>query len=384
MNKFLILFISIITFFIAITIHLGNSSFLYTNSLSADPLSADPLSADPLSADPLSADPLKVPRLESEKIIISLYKNANKAVVNLSTQTIAQDFFFPVFQEGSGSGVIIDSKRGLLVTNFHVIKDATQVQATLADGQSYEVELIGEDADNELALLKIINPPDDLTELPLGDSNALEVGQYVLAIGNPFGLNRTLTSGIISSLGRSIRSDRGTLIEDVIQTDAAINPGNSGGPLINLGGEVIGLNTAILSKTGSYAGIGFAIPSNYIKKVLPQLIKFGKVLRPKIGAVLGNTERGAVVLNVQSGGPADKAGLQGAQRIIRNGPFIKYQIDISRADFILEINGQKISKKDEANSAIMKSEINKPLKLLIRRGLDPKNLRTVNLKAVLD
>jgi S1-C subfamily serine protease len=330
------------------------------------------------------ADSVKVPRLESEQIVISVYKRANKAVVNLNTQTIAQDFFFPVFQEGSGSGVIIDAKRALLVTNFHVIKGASNVQATLADGQSYEVELIGEDPDNELALLRIVNPPHDLTELPLGDSNALEVGQYVLAIGNPFGLNRTLTSGIVSSLGRSIRSDLGTLIEDVIQTDAAINPGNSGGPLINMAGEVIGLNTAILSKTGAYAGIGFAIPSNYIKKVLPQLLKYGKVLRPKIGAVLGNTERGAVILSVQPGGPADKAGLQGAQRVIRNGPFIRYLIDISRADFILEINGQKISNKDEANSAIMKSEAEKPLQLLVQRGLDHGNKRKVWLHPVLD
>ncbi len=326
----------------------------------------------------------EISSLESEKTTISVYKNANKAVVNLNTQTIAQDFFFPVFQEGSGSGVIIDAKKALLVTNFHVIKGASHVQATLSDGQSYEVELIGEDPDNELALLRIVNPPDDLTELPLGDSNILEVGQSVLAIGNPFGLNRTLTKGIVSSLGRSIRSDRGTLIEDVIQTDAAINPGNSGGPLINMAGEVIGLNTAILSKTGSYAGIGFAIPSNYIKKVLPQLIKFGKVLRPKIGAVLGNTERGTVILSVQTGGPADKAELQGAQRVVRNGPFIRYLIDISRADFILEINDQKISNKDEANSVIMKSDPGKPLKLLIQRGLQRKNIKEILLHPILD
>lgn len=325
-----------------------------------------------------------VPVFDFERTVISVYKNANKAVVNLSTQTIAQDFLFPVFQEGSGSGVIIDSERAILVTNFHVIKGVSNVQATLSDGQSYEVELIGEDPDNELALLRIVNAPKDLTELPLGDSNALQVGQSVLAIGNPFGLNRTLTKGIVSSLGRSIRSDLGTLIEDVIQTDAAINPGNSGGPLLNLAGEVIGLNTAIISKTGSYAGIGFAIPSNYIKKALPQLLKYGKVLRPKIGAVLGNTEQGTVVLSVQAGGPAAEAGLQGAQRVVRNGPFIRYLIDVTHADYILEINGQKISNKDEANSVIMKNETKKPLELLIRRGLQRSNVKKVLLHPVLD
>ncbi|HMO16661.1 MAG TPA: trypsin-like peptidase domain-containing protein [Oligoflexia bacterium] len=323
-------------------------------------------------------------RTESEQIVINLYKKANKAVVNLSTQTIAQDFFYPVFQEGSGSGVIIDSKYGLLVTNFHVIKGASKVQATLASGKSYDVELVGEDADNELALLRIINPPNDLTELPLGDSNSLEVGQTVLAIGNPFGLNRTLTRGIISSLGRSIRSDRGTLIEDVIQTDAAINPGNSGGPLINMSGEVIGLNTAILSKTGSYAGIGFAIPSSYIKKVLPQLLKYGKVLRPKIGVIFENTEAGAVVFLVQPGSPASKAGLQGAQKVIRNGPFIRYYIDISNADFVLEINGQKINNKDEAVSAIMKSDPGLPIEILIRRGASAKSTKKILISPILD
>jgi S1-C subfamily serine protease len=326
----------------------------------------------------------KVPRSDSEQDVISVYKEANKAVVNLNTQTIAQDFFFPVFQEGSGSGVIIDSKHGLIATNFHVIKGASHAQATLSDGKSYEVQLVGEDPDNELAILKIIDPPKNLTELPLGNSHALEVGQNVLAIGNPFGLNRTLTKGIVSSLGRSIRSDRGTLIEDVIQTDAAINPGNSGGPLLNMAGEVIGLNTAILSKTGSYAGIGFAIPSNYIKKVLPQLLTYGKVLRPKIGAVFADTEGGTAILTVQPNSPAADAGLQGAQRVIRSGPFIRYLVDMSLADFILEINGQPIKNKDEANSAIMKSEGDNPIELLIRRGLRKGNVKKIKVKPVLD
>jgi S1-C subfamily serine protease len=308
------------------------------------------------------------PRTSAEQRIIDIYKNANKAVVNLSIKTISQDLFYPVFQEGSGSGVIIDKEKGLLATNFHVIKGANQIQAILADGKSYEVELIGEDRDNELALLKLIDPPNDLTELSLGDSSKLEVGQSVLAIGNPFGLNRTLTQGIISSLGRSIRSDRGTLIIDVIQTDAPINPGNSGGPLLDMSGKVIGLNTAILSNSGQSAGIGFAIPSNYINKAIPQLVKYGKVKRPKIGVMFSDTEAGPVILSVQANSPADKAGLIGAQKIVRQGPFIRYYIDVSNADFVKEINGVEIKNKDDANLAIMNADPQSPLKITAKRG----------------
>lgn len=324
------------------------------------------------------------PRSGEETQTIDIYERANKAVVNLNVKTIAQDFFYPVYQEGSGSGVIVDKEKGLIATNFHVIKNADQMQATLADGRSYEVELVGEDPDNELALLKIIDPPSELTELPLGDSSELKVGQNVLAIGSPFGLSRTLTKGIISSLGRSIRSDRGTLIEDVIQTDAAINPGNSGGPLIDMDGSVIGLNTAILSKSGDYAGIGFAIPANYVKKAIPQLLKFGKVLRPKIGAIFADSEIGVVVAAVKPGSPADKAGLEGAQKIVRSGNFIRYLTDISNADFIVEINGQGVNSKDQAYSAIMKSEGTNPIELTIRKGLKKSSLKKVSIKPILD
>ena len=320
----------------------------------------------PISAQILSA-PL-APRNSSEQATIDVYKEANKAVVNISVKTIAQDFLYPVYQEGSGSGVIIDKSKALIATNFHVIKGADQIQATLANGKSYDVELVGEDPDNELALIKLVDPPDDLTELPLGDSGSLEVGQSVLAIGNPFGLTRTLTQGIISSLGRSIRSDRGTLIGDVIQTDAAINPGNSGGPLIDMAGRVIGLNTAILSKSGDYAGIGFAIPANYIKKAIPQLIKYGKIRRPKIGVIFSDTEAGPVILSVQPNSPADKAGLQGAQKVVRQGPFIRYFIDVSSADFIKEINGQEVKNKDDATTAIMKAEPSAMIEISAQRG----------------
>ncbi len=326
----------------------------------------------------------EAPRSDLEQKIISVYKTASKAVVNLSIKTIQQDLFFPVTSEGSGSGAIIDAEKGIIATNFHVIKDADQVQATLSDGKSYDVVLIGQDRDNELALLKLVDPPETLTEIELGNSSSLEVGQSVLAIGSPFGLQRTLTQGIISSLGRTIRSDRGVLIEDIIQTDAAINPGNSGGPLLDTEGKLIGLNTAILSKSGDYAGIGFAIPSDYIKRALPQLLKYGKVLRPKIGAVFGDTEYGVAILAVKPNSPADIAGLEGAQRIIKSGAFIRQVFDLSEADFILEVNDQKINSKDDLNSAISKSVTSEKIKLLTRKGVNNKNKTLVFIQPVLE
>lgn len=335
----------------------------------------------PISASAQILGSSQAPRTQNEQTIIDIYKEANKAVVNISVKTIAQDYFYPVYQDGSGSGVIVDAEKGLVVTNFHVIKGAEQVKVTLSSGKSLEVELVGEDRDNELALLKLINPPSDLTALPLGDSSSLEVGQSVVAIGNPFGLNRTLTLGIISSLGRSIRSDRGTLIEDVIQTDAAINPGNSGGPLIDMAGRIIGINTAILSKSGDYAGIGFAIPANYIKKAIPQLIQYGKIRRPKIGVVFADTEAGPIILMVQPDSPADKAGLEGAQKVVRSGPFIKSYLDVNEADFVKEINGQIVNNKDEANTLISKSEPGKNIELMVQRNGG--NIKKVIIKPLL-
>lgn len=324
----------------------------------------------------------EAPRTPAEQTVIDIYKEANKAVVNLSIKSISKDFFYPVYQEGSGSGVIIDKDSGLIITNFHVIKNANQVKALLADGNTYDVKLVGEDPNNELAILKIIDPPSNLTELPLGDSSSLEVGQNVLAIGNPFGLNRTLTSGIVSSLGRSIRGDHGTLINDVIQTDAAINPGNSGGPLLDMAGKIIGLNTAILSKSGDYAGIGFAIPANYIKKVLPQLLEFGKIREPKIGVVIAQTDSGAVILMVQPGSPADQAGLEGAQKIVKRGNFTSYFVDFNNADFILEINDKKIQTKEQAETEILKSKAENELILKVKKiGQKP---RVLKLKPILE
>lgn len=322
------------------------------------------------------------PRTASEQQAIDAYRKTNEAVVNITTQTTTPEFFGFIYQEGSGSGVVVDAQKGLIVTNSHVISNARQIAVTLANGKSYPVRLVGVDRGNEIALLRIKAPQSELVSAELGDSSSLEVGQRVLAIGNPFGLQRTLTTGIISSLGRAIRSEDGRLIEDLIQTDAAINPGNSGGPLLDTAGRVVGLNTAILSRTGESAGIGFAIPVNQIKRALPQLIKYGRVLRPKIGVLLEDTKYGPAIVYVVPDSPADKVGMQGA-RAVRRG-LSGYYVDLSQADFILKINGAQVVNKEEAVSALGKSDPNKKVTLLLRRGLNKTKVREVRVRPVLE
>ncbi len=223
---------------------------------------------------------------EDEKNNIAVYEKAADGVVNVTSIAVQMDFFFNAFPtQGAGSGSIIDTK-GHILTNHHVVANAQKLEVTLADGSKWPAKLIGSDPDNDLAVIKIEAPKEKLKVIPMGDSKNLRIGQKVLAIGNPFGLERTLTTGVISSLGRTIRSDVGTLIEDVIQTDAAINPGNSGGPLLSSDGEIVGINSAIISPTGGSVGIGFAIPVNTAKKVIPELIAKGYVTYPWIGATI--------------------------------------------------------------------------------------------------
>jgi len=272
---------------------------------------------------------------EDEKNNIAIYEKVADGVVNVTSIAVQMDFFFNVFPtQGSGSGSIIDTK-GHILTNHHVVANAQKLEVTLADGSRWPAKLIGSDPDNDLAVIKIDAPKEKLKIIPMGDSKNLRIGQKVLAIGNPFGLERTLTTGIISSLGRTIRSEAGTLIEDIIQTDAAINPGNSGGPLLNSEGEIIGINSAIISPSGGSVGIGFAIPVNTAKKVVPELISKGYVTYPWIGASLqtlipevakflklDKVERGAMIAEVVRGGPADKAGLKGGTQRVQVGNMI--------------------------------------------------------------
>jgi len=271
---------------------------------------------------------------DDEKNNVAIYQKVSPSVVNVISTVITRDFFLnPTPREGSGSGSVIDSS-GHILTNNHVIKDAQKLEVTLADGSKWPAKLVGTDPDNDLAVIKINAPPEKMRPLSFSDSRKLQVGQKVLAIGNPFGLGLTLTTGIISSLGRTIRSEVGTTIEDVIQTDASINPGNSGGPLLNSEGEIIGVNTAILSPTGGSVGIGFAIPANTGKRIAAELIAKGFVPYPYLGAVVHSilpqfakplrlkVDHGAMVVEVSPGGPADKAGLKGAKQQAQIGNFL--------------------------------------------------------------
>jgi S1-C subfamily serine protease len=303
----------------------------------------------------LFASSVCVAQTEDEQNNISVYRRIGPGVVNITSVVIQRDFFFnPVPREGAGSGSIIDTK-GHILTNHHVIRDSSKLEVTLSDGSKWKAKLVGADPGNDLAVIKIDAPREKLTVIPMGDSSTLLVGQKVLAIGNPFGLGQTLTTGIISSLGRSIRSESGILIEDVIQTDAAINPGNSGGPLLDSEGRIIGINSAIISPTGASVGIGFAIPVNTAKRILPELIKKGYVSYPWIGASvfplipefaksLGlKVERGAMITEVVRGGPADKAGLRGGEKQVRVG---NVMLPVG-GDVITAFDGEKVSSSDE-------------------------------------
>jgi len=226
---------------------------------------------------------------------------------------------------------------------------------TVADGSKWPAKLIGSDPDSDLAVIKIDAPKEKLKIIPMGDSKNLKIGQKVLAIGNPFGLQRTLTTGIVSSLGRTIRSESGTLMEDIIQTDAAINPGNSGGPLLNSEGEIIGINSAIISPSGGSVGIGFAIPINTAKRVVPQLIAKGYISYPWIGATIQSlipevanflkikVERGAMIAEVVKGGPADKAGLKGGNQRVQVGNMIV----IAGGDIVVKADKHDVKTNDE-------------------------------------
>jgi S1-C subfamily serine protease len=311
-------------------------------------------------------------RTEEEQKTIDLYKRTNEAVVFIVTKTLTVDPFemFPEVHaaEGSGSGIIVDAERGLIITNFHVIGDAQKIEISLADGQTYGARLIGADKEYDMAVLQFRSKPENLSSIPFADSSRLEVGQRVLAIGNPFGLNRTLTSGIISSLDRVVKSPHGSLMRGLIQTDAAINPGNSGGPLLDSDGRLIGMNTAILSQSGDSAGIGFAVPINQIRRILPELVATGRVLRPKLGWVLDDTNQGPMVRWTAKNGPAWKAGIEPAYRLVTSGFMRGYILDYARADLIVAVNDQAVTSKEEIDEAISQSPSGKPIRLILKRG----------------
>lgn len=285
---------------------------------------------------------------EGEKATIRLFEASAPSVAFITTSKLRQDYWTRNVMEipqGSGSGFVWD-REGHVITNYHVIQDADKAQVTLADRTTWDAELVGAAPEKDLAVLKITAPKSTLKPIPVGNSDNLLVGQSVYAIGNPFGLDQTLTTGIISALGREIKSVSGIPIRDVIQSDAAINPGNSGGPLLNSSGQLIGVNTAIYSPSGASAGIGFSIPVDVVKWVVPDLIQFGKVNRPTLGIELANAQtvqrlglKGALITHVAEGSAAERAGLQPTYRD-NNGR-------IRLGDSIIGINGEKVESSND-------------------------------------
>jgi S1-C subfamily serine protease len=286
------------------------------------------------------------PGLSPDEVVnVRVYQQVNRGVVNITTRGVqADDLQLPgTPREGTGSGSILD-KKGHVVTNYHVIEDARQTVVTLYDSSTYEAKLVGADPNNDLAVLQIQAPPEKLFPIAWGDSSKLLVGLRVFAIGNPFGLERTLTTGIVSSLNRSLRSENNRMIRGIVQTDAAINPGNSGGPLLNRKGEMIGITTAIVSRTGTSSGVGLAVPSNTARRVVEELLRYGKVIRADCGIFsVYEVEQGLLIARLAPDGAAEKAGLRGPGRVaVRRDGIVSQGIDRSKADLILAVNGKAV------------------------------------------
>jgi S1-C subfamily serine protease len=294
-----------------------------------------------------------------ERTNIAVYEAVNRSVVNINTKaTVATGLFLmEVPSDGAGSGIVLD-RQGHVLTNFHVVEGAREIQAVLYDGSSHAARIVGIDPATDVAVLKLDAPEAILHPVTFGTSNDLRVGQRVFAIGNPFGLERTLTTGIISSLNRSLPTRTGRTIKSIIQTDAAINPGNSGGPLVDSGSRLIGMTTAIASRTGQSAGVGFAIPVGTLARIVPQLVKHGKVVRPDAGiARVYQSDVGLLVAELSPEGPAERAGIRGFKVIRerrRQGPFTveTARIDRSGADVIVAVAGQAVRTADDFLSAV--------------------------------
>jgi len=354
----------------------------WNNGTSTDSTQNEILSSETIDISQKSSNPTNGRNdLNSDvKATISLFENAAPSVAFITTSNYRRDYWTRNITEiprGTGSAFVWD-KKGHIITNYHVILGADRAQVTLADQSTWDAKVIGAAPEKDLAVLKIEAPKSQLIPIPVGTSEDLLVGQSVYAIGNPFGLDQTLTTGIISALGREIKSVAGLPIRDAIQTDAAINPGNSGGPLLDSNGKLIGVNTMIYSPSGAYAGIGFSIPVDVISWAVPQLIANGRLMRPTLGVELASAqamnrlgEEGALVLNVIKNSAAETAGIRPTTRD-RYGEF-------DLGDIITGINGEKIKSRNDLLLSLEKYQPGEQITVQVKR----KN-QFVDLKLTLD
>jgi S1-C subfamily serine protease len=311
-----------------------------------------------------------------EAVNVRIYSQASPAVANIVTRTLEYDVFMePVPVEGAGSGFVIDP-RGYILTNYHVVQGAQNISVTLGDRTHYDAKFIGADERNDIALVKIDPKDRKLPALTMGDSDSLQVGQRVLAIGNPFGFQSTLTTGIVSALGRTVQTSQTTVIDGAIQTDAAINQGNSGGPLLNSRGEVIGINSAIYTPSGTTAGIGFAIPISTARQIAEDLITEGRVRRATMGiearvltpavaeALRLPVSEGLLIEGVNPGGPAERAGLRGGDR----QAILGMRRIVLGGDVVTAIDGRPISGQMDLNLALNRKRPGDTVKVEYYRG----------------
>ena len=352
----------------------------------AQPAGGDARSAAPLTS--LSATPpplLPLPagaRIEDERNTISVFRNVTKSTVFVTQTRVVEDYFAGTLQEvpaGSGSGFVWDDK-GIIVTNFHVVEGARTVTVTFHDQQTFEAKVIGLEPRKDIAVLRVEAPAKLLVPVRVAKAEELEVGQKAIAIGNPFGLDHTLTTGVVSALGRQVQGAGGVSIRDMIQTDAAINPGNSGGPLLDSSGQLIGMNTMIYSKSGASAGLGFAVPISTISRIVPQIIKSGHAEQVGIGVgvdPLQKLERrlgleGVIILQVPEGGAAAAAGLKGLTRTRRG---------IALGDVIVGVDSVRVVHFDDLYTVLDQHKPDDTVKLTVMRGDAPVSL-TLKLAAL--
>ncbi len=344
----------------------------------------------PRQARDVAAVPVALPAVniaglsDEESINVRVYHQAAPAVANVVVRTVEYDFFLnPVPVGGAGSGFVIDA-RGYILTNLHVVQGAQSIDVALGDQSHYAAKFIGADQRNDLALIKIDPRGRKLDTLSLGDSSTLQVGQRVLAIGNPFGFQSTLTTGVVSALGRTVQTSETTFIDEAIQTDAAINMGNSGGPLLNSRGEVIGINTAIFTPSGTTAGIGFAIPINTAKRIAQDLITTGRVhsaflgienlvpVGPGLAEALDlPVQDGVLIQRVTRGGPADKAGLHGGNRVALAG----MRRILLGGDVLVAMDDHKISNQLDLSVLLNKKRPGDVITVTVYRGRQKMDVR---------